>query len=100
MERTFRSIKERRCIRCKANAASVQATKQVQPDNAEAADVDEKASESKHSRSGRPIEKPARFLHLKSSEDESQKEGEVVRVKENESREMGHVRTTLQEEDV
>jgi len=37
-------LRKRLCIRCKANAVSVQATKQVQSGNAAAADVDEKVA--------------------------------------------------------
>ena len=73
-------LRKRRKVRHKTHAGNVQAPL----GSAEAADVSVTGTSRKEdhklrlSRSGRPIKTPARFFLLKSSKDESQKEGEVV----------------------
>ena len=90
-------LRKRRQVRCNSKINNLEVTDQNDQKNME---VTEQNNIAKFSRFGRPIKKPARFLHVSSPEDHSQKEGEVVRLQETGSCETNHVRNTLQKTNV
>ena len=90
-------LRKRRQVRCNSKTNNLEVTDQNDQKNME---VTEQNNNAKFSRYGRPIKKPARFLHVSSPEDHSQKEGEVVRLQETGSRESNHLRNTLQKTNV
>ena len=92
-----RQLRKKRQVQCNSITNNLEVTDQNDQKNME---VTEQNNIAKFSRYGRPIKKPARFLHVSSPEDHSQKEGEVVRLQETGSCETNHVRNTLQKTNV
>ena len=72
-------LRRRRRVRCNRKTKNLEVTNK---NNQKKTDATEQDNNVKFSRSGRPIKKPARFLHISNPEDHSQKEGEVVRLQE------------------
>ena len=85
-------LRKRKWVWCNRNTKNLKVIDQNNSKNIKATKQDNNL---KFSRCGCPIKKPARFLHVSNPENHSQKEGEVVRLKETWSRETDHVHNML-----